>query len=36
MQFFMEMGYGNLFIYNMKVSVCELNSIKSKQMVRIC
>lgn len=36
MQFFMEMGSDNLFRYNMKVSVCETNSIESKQMLKMC
>lgn len=35
-QFFMEMGSDNLFRYNMKVSVCEMNNIKSKQMLKMC
>ena len=32
----MEMGSDNLFRYNMKVSVCEMNNIKSKQMLKMC
>lgn len=34
--FFMEMESDNLFRYNMKISVCEMNNIKSKQMLKMC